>query len=122
MIRSTAGLIVVALLVAGGAAVARVGPTTPDPAQGKRVYGLYCVTCHGAKGDGRGPIGKTLTPPPRDFTAAEFKYGGTDRDIFEVITYGAAAKGGSPLMGPWGAIIPEPDRWALVAYIRTLRK
>ena len=31
-------------------------------------------------------------------------------------------KGGSPLMAPWGAVIPENDRWAVVAFLRTLLK
>jgi hypothetical protein len=39
-----------------------------------------------------------------------------------VITNGAASKGGSALMAPWGAVIPEADRWALVKYIRSLHK
>jgi mono/diheme cytochrome c family protein len=92
-----------------------------DAEKGKQVYGLYCVTCHGDSGDGQGPVGKTLNPPPRDFTKGDFKFGGTDQAIFDVITSGAAAQGGSALMAPWGAVIPEADRWALVAYVRTLQ-
>jgi mono/diheme cytochrome c family protein len=92
-----------------------------DSAKGKQTYSVYCVTCHGEVGDGQGPVGKTLNPPPRNFKEAEFKFGGTDQDIFDVISNGAASKGGSPLMAPWGAVIPEADRWDLVAYIRTLQ-
>jgi mono/diheme cytochrome c family protein len=119
--RSTAGLILLALLI-GRVVMAQMGVATADPAKGKRVYSLYCMTCHGDAGDGRGPVGKTLNPPPRDFTVADFRYGGTDQDLFEVISNGAAPKGGSPLMAPWGAIIPEGDRWALVVYIRSLKR
>ena len=93
-----------------------------DPAAGKKVYEIYCVTCHGPAGDGQGPVGKTLQPPPRDFTKGDFKFGGKDQEIFDIISNGAAAKGGSPLMAPWGAVVPEGDRWGLVAYIRTLKK
>jgi mono/diheme cytochrome c family protein len=102
-----------------------VGPSLAaegDAAKGMQVYKLYCVTCHGETGDGQGPVGKTLKPPPRDFTTADFKYGGDDQSVFDVISNGAASKGGSPLMAPWGAVIPEADRWGLVAYIRTLKK
>ena len=91
-------------------------------AQGQQVYSLYCVTCHGENGDGQGPVGKTLNPPPRNFGAGDFKYGETDEAIFEVISNCAAARGGSPLMAPWGAVIPEADRWALVKFIRSLKK
>jgi mono/diheme cytochrome c family protein len=96
--------------------------TQGDLEKGKQVYTIYCVTCHGASGDGKGPVGVTLNPPPRDFTAGDFKFGDSDADIFDVITNGGAPKGGSPLMAPWGAVIPEPDRWSLVLYIRSLRK
>ena len=93
-----------------------------DLEKGKQAYGTYCVTCHGPEGDGQGPVGKTLNPPPRDFTKGDFKFGGSDQEIFEVISNGAASKGGSPLMAPWGAVIPEQDRWAIVAFIRSLKK
>ena len=93
-----------------------------DPAKGKQAYDIYCTTCHGPTGDGQGPVGKSLNPPPRDFTKGDFKYGGSDQEIFDVISNGAASKGGSPLMAPWGAVVPEADRWALVAFIRTLQK
>lgn len=109
-------------LVAASSLTRSAGAAEGDPAKGKQVYTLYCTTCHGESGDGQGPVGKTLDPAPRDFTKADFKYGGTDQAIFEVITNGAASKGGSPLMAPWGAVIPEADRWALVAYIRTLKQ
>jgi mono/diheme cytochrome c family protein len=94
----------------------------PDAAKGQQTYTIFCATCHGPLGDGQGPVGKTLNPPPRDFTGGEFKFGGTDQDIFDVISNGAATKGGSPLMAPWGAVIPESDRWNVVAFIRTLLK
>ena len=101
---------------------ASVSLAQDEVAQGKQVYMLYCVTCHGESGDGQGPVGKTLNPPPRDFGSGDFKFGGTDQAIFDVISNGAAAKGGSPLMAPWGAVIPEADRWALVKFIRALKK
>ena len=93
-----------------------------DAAQGAKVFKMYCETCHGPTGLGDGPVGKTLVPPPRNFQEAKFKYGDTDQDHFNVITNGAASKGGSPLMAPWGAVIPEADRWALVKYIDSLKK
>lgn len=98
------------------------GAADPTLAKAKQVYDTYCQACHGPNGDGKGPVGVALQPPPRDFTKADFLYGGTDQAIFEVITNGAASKGGSPLMAPWGAVIPEADRYALVKFIRSLKK
>ena len=93
-----------------------------DAAQGAKVFKMYCETCHGPTGAGDGPVGKTLVPPPRNFQEGKFLYGDTDQAHFDVITNGAASKGGSPLMAPWGAVIPEADRWALVKFIDSLKK
>jgi mono/diheme cytochrome c family protein len=120
--RRLATLLVVLALFGTPAVALPQGAEGADPTKGKQVYEIYCMTCHGPLGDGKGPVGVTLQPPPRDFTKAEFKYGGTDQDLFAVITNGAAPRGGSPLMAPWGAVIPEADRWALIAYIRSLKK
>jgi mono/diheme cytochrome c family protein len=96
-----------------------------DAARGKTLFETNCLSCHGAEGKGNGPVGMALTPPPRDFTKGEFKFDtdkdgktGTDTDLFNVITNGAAAYGGSAMMAPWGHL-PEQDRQDLIAYIRT---
>jgi mono/diheme cytochrome c family protein len=89
---------------------------------GQEKFQLFCASCHGPTGEGNGVAAKGLNPPPRNFVEGDFKYGGTDQDIFEVISNGAASKGGSPLMVAWTAVIPEADRWALVKYIRSLKK
>src|SRR5262245_19427242 len=57
------------------------GGKTVSPAQlqhGREQYTLYCRSCHGDKGDGRGPAGIGLRPPPRDFTKPVFKFGGVE--------------------------------------------
>jgi mono/diheme cytochrome c family protein len=116
------------LLILSAASISRAADdaaakvAAADAAQGAKVFKMYCETCHGPAGAGDGPVGKTLVPPPRNFQTAEFKYGGTDQAIYDVIVNGAAPKGGSPLMAPWGAVVPEADRWALVKFIRTLKK
>jgi mono/diheme cytochrome c family protein len=128
MVRSTvlAGACVSLLGVALPAAAQ--GPGSGDAAKGKQVYSTYCTTCHGDNGDGQGPAGKALNPPPRDFTKGDFKFGDKDEDLFKTISNGAAAQkakdgtAGSPLMAPWGNVIPEADRWSLVKYIRTFKK
>ena len=51
-------------------------PDLGTPAQreaGKVLYGKYCAQCHGENGDGQGYAAPYLQPPPRDFTAAQFK-------------------------------------------------
>lgn len=101
-----------------------------DAAAGKAVYTGKgtCWTCHGQAGKGDGPAGKALNPAPRDFSVGSFKFDadkdgkpGTDADLKLVITKGAGAFGGSPLMVAWGALSPkEVDD--VIAYIRSLHK
>ena len=79
-----------------------------DAASGAKVYKMYCETCHGPAGAGDGAVGKTLTPPPRNFQTGDFKYGGKDQDIYDVISNGAASKGGSPPPGRARPPMPRP--------------
>ena len=87
-----------------------------------------CASCHGTSGKGDGPVGAALQPPPRDFSTGDFKYDadkdgtpGTDADLKGVITQGAAAFGGSPLMAPWPTL-SEDDVANVIAHIRSLKE
>jgi mono/diheme cytochrome c family protein len=98
-----------------------------DAAAGKPQFQANCSSCHGMGGKGDGPVGSALNPPPRDFTKGDFKYDtdgdgkpGTDADLKNVITKGAAAYGGSPLMAPWPTLKPAQID-DVVAYIRSLK-
>lgn len=44
-------------------------------AQGHELYLTYCVSCHGADGNG-GPIAPYLSPPPRDLREIALRQGG----------------------------------------------
>jgi mono/diheme cytochrome c family protein len=86
---------------------------TPDLlTQGKKLYEQNCSPCHGDKGDGKGPAGVLLKPPPRDF-ANPFKdwpyTKGDSNKIFDVISKGIP----NSAMVKWDQL-PEKDRWALV--------
>lgn len=115
-------LIVLVTLLTGASQILAEGAARTDLARGTHVYKMFCEICHGPSGDGKGVVGVTLDPLPRDFTVGEFKFGSTDQDIFETITNGAAAKGASPLMAPWGSVLPEADRWAVIKYIHGFKK
>jgi len=90
-----------------------------DPAviaNGKDLWAKNCKSCHGAKGLGDGPKGASLKTNPGDFTAPAFQ-GQTDGEIYYKTSTGREE------MPSYEKKIPEAnDRWALVAYMRTLKK
>jgi len=101
-----------------------------DLAKGKSIYSGIgaCATCHGEKGLGDGVAAAALNPKPRSFASGEYKYDtdkdgkkGTEKDIYNIITNGAAKYGGSALMAA-RADIPEADRKALAKYVLSLKK
>jgi mono/diheme cytochrome c family protein len=88
---------------------------------GHDAFMLYCYGCHGEKGDGFGPAAPTMRPPPRNFVQALFKFPGTafgqlptDAALDRTIRRGLH---GTPMLA-WD--IPDVERKALIAYIKTL--
>jgi mono/diheme cytochrome c family protein len=83
---------------------------------GKDLWAKHCKSCHGSKGLGDGPKAASLKTNPGDFTASTFQ-GQSDGDIFFETSKGRDE------MPSYEKKIPEAsDRWALVAYMRTLKK
>jgi cytochrome c oxidase cbb3-type subunit I/II len=105
-----------------------VGSGIPDTEAnrefGKEVFTAHCVGCHGERGDGAGPAATFLWPLPRDFTAGVFKFRTTpsgtlptDGDLVRTITRGVRWTA----MPTWHEV-PEKERLAVVAYVKTLSK
>lgn len=91
-------------------------------ARGRVIYMEQCASCHGLQGDGRGEAAGALNPPPRNFTTGVYKFRSTmsgqlptDDDLFRTITIGIAGTA----MDRYVAL-PERDRQALVAYLKSL--
>jgi len=83
--------------------------------RGRERFDIYCAPCHGRTGDGNG-ITKRIgvmaaVANLHDKRIVEL----TDGEIFNTITHG---KG---VMGAAGPLIPTQDRWAIIAYVRTLQ-
>lgn len=117
-----------AAAIAAAALLAPAAALAADAAAGKATFTTNCASCHGDSGKGDGPVGAALTPPPRDFTKAEFKFdtdgdgkSGTDADLKNVIQKGGGAFGGSVLMAPWPTL-SDTDIANLIAHIRSLKK
>ena len=81
-------------------------------AEGKSLYGMFCVHCHGKTGQGDGSIVQNGKFPPLPVKFAP----GLDISegkMFHTITYG---KG---LMGSHAPQLYKEERWMLVHYIRS---
>lgn len=89
---------------------------TPDLwNQGKRLYETNCSPCHGPKGDGKGPAGIALKPPPRTFNLprSQWTYSKGDlKKVFELISKGIP----NTAMVKWNHL-SEQERWALVYFV-----
>jgi cytochrome c oxidase cbb3-type subunit II len=51
------------------------GETEASLKRGERVYVSFCIGCHGEVGDGLGPAGKVIYPPPLNFTTLRERLG-----------------------------------------------
>ncbi len=74
---------------------------------GAVTYASVCAACHGAQGEGL--IGPNLAD-------SYWIHGGSDVDIFQVLTVGVPEKG----MPPWDAALSGEQRAQLIAFIRSL--
>ena len=83
--------------------------------EGKKIYMMYCVTCHGSKGKGDGIAAPGLSKPPADHTS-DFVQKQTDGALFWIIT-----EGNNP-MPTYKTTLTETQRWQVVNFVRTLAK
>ena len=102
-------------------AVAATGSraTLAEP-PGRADYLTYCAPCHGAAGDGNGPLANMLTPRPARHTDAATMSAIGDDDLLRLLNEGGPALGKSPLMGAWGKLLGTQRIRELLAYTRTL--
>jgi len=118
-----------------------LAPTAANLAQGRALYladrpGGSCASCHGTAGDGRGPVGANLVPPPRDFTCAPTMATLSDGQLFWITKYGSGAfhlptgQGAQQVTRPgrrqnptamtgYGQALSDAEIWQLVLYTRS---
>lgn len=91
-------------------------------AEGQRLYGIYCMHCHGETGNADGSLIATgKFPPPPSYYAGKSSRGGdmkdlTDGKIFHTITYGVN------LMGSHASQVNPSERWKIIQYVHKLQK
>lgn len=64
------------------------GPDAAWAQDGKKIYEEQCLSCHGEKGDGKGPMAVAFNPPVRGFKDPKFLQGDVNQKISDSITKG----------------------------------
>ena len=79
---------------------------------GKKMYAIYCISCHGKKGDGNG------------YLSTSEKFAGIpnykDRDITEGSIYHVLIHG-KGVMGSHSGQLTYKERWQIIQYVEVLR-
>jgi mono/diheme cytochrome c family protein len=83
--------------------------------RGQQRFGIFCAPCHGTAGDGDGYIVLRGFPRPPSYYIDRLR-AAPDGYLYEVISNGHG------VMYGYGDRIDEPDRHAIVGYIRALQR
>lgn len=82
--------------------------------RGSKVYLTYCISCHGPKGAGDGPVPQRgFPPPPSMLTGKSLQM--KDGQLFHILTYGQSS------MAPFAAQLSRDLRWDVINYVRDLQ-
>ena len=106
-------------VLAGKELVNPVEATQINVDEGREQYELFCLVCHGEKGDGNGPLVQTGKYPAKPRSLIDsYLQSKPDGEVFHVITMGSV----SGLMGSYGSQVHPENRWKIVLYVRDLSK
>ncbi len=81
---------------------------------GQRVFQINCVPCHGPSGGGDGLVAGYLRDMPKNLQAPHVQRRSAD-DLYTVVTDGKDS------MPPFRGELSAAERWAVVAYVKTLQ-
>lgn len=99
--------------LAGRVLVNPTDSTVQVIAEGKALFSIYCIACHGATGQGDGTVGKVfLGVPPYNLGRVKDLPEG---QIFHTITYGRGR------MMPHASQVAVEDRWKIARYVHVLQ-
>lgn len=101
--------------VPGTVATRQRAPAPASLARGQERYSIYCMPCHGARGDGNGLVPRHGFPHPPDYREPRLR-DAPDSYLVDVVT-----RGHGIMYGYADRLAPE-DRLAVVAYVRALQK
>ena len=83
--------------------------------QGRDLYRIHCLECHGAEGRGDGPRAALLAPRPGNLVSAATS-AKTDAELLEIIAEGVPRTA----MSGWSHQLSVDERRNILAFIRTL--
>ncbi len=91
-------------------------PATPEIiARGRERYEIFCMSCHGASGQGDGTVVSIGNfPPPPAYNSPQLK-NLPEGKMYHTIQYG---KG---MMGSHASQLTVEDRWKIIRYVQTLQ-
>ncbi len=82
--------------------------------RGSHVYLTLCISCHGPKGGGDGPVTQRgFPPPPSILTGKSLQM--KDGQLFHILTYGQGS------MAPFASQLSRELRWDVINYVRDLQ-
>lgn len=87
----------------------------PGGEQGRDLYRIHCLECHGAEGRGDGPRAALLAPRPGNLVSAATS-AKTDAELLEIIAEGIPRTA----MSGWSHLLSANERRNILAHIRTL--
>jgi mono/diheme cytochrome c family protein len=83
-------------------------------AEGKDLYGKYCIHCHGASGAGDGKVAAKLPGPPPAYTSENLKTLPEGKMFYSI-------SNGKGMMGPHAPLLSVEERWKVVCYVQQLQ-
>lgn len=87
----------------------------PDIRLGQKLYQAQCASCHGASGNGDGPLAPNLDPKPIAFTDRERA---ATRSLMSL--YQVASQGVPGTSMPAFTTLSDDDRWALAWFVGSM--
>jgi mono/diheme cytochrome c family protein len=82
---------------------------------GARLFAINCTHCHGAQGEGDGPVASYLKEPPANLHNPRIQ-SKPDADIYEVVTNGKEDE-----MPSFKGLLSAEERWAVAHYVKALK-
>ena len=88
-----------------------------DFAEGRTLFQQHCAACHGAQGNADGVQSAQLSPRPARLSSDSLLHDATPALLYRIVSVGVQGTA----MAAWAGTLTPDQRWAVVAYVNTLR-